>query len=211
MITLYGGPSAASTVVHWLLIELDLPHELHLFDVDRGEHRTPEYLKLNPSGRVPTLLLDGQVLTEAAAIAMHLGDRHPERGLAPEPGTPERASYYQWMFFMANTVQPAYRAWFYPTEPAGAENVEATKRQARAHLEAAWAQVAAHLDRTGGPHLLGARLSVVDFLTTVLMRWSRNMPRPVDTWPALAAYARRMKSLPSFKEVSAREGLTDWT
>jgi glutathione S-transferase len=82
MIILYGGPSAASTVVHWMLIELGLPHELRLFDVDRREHRTPEYLKLNPAGTVPTLVLDGLVLTETAAIAMHLGDLHPERGLA---------------------------------------------------------------------------------------------------------------------------------
>src|SRR5262245_47990760 len=144
MITLYGGASAASTVVHWLLIELGVPHELKLFDIDRGEHRTPEYLRLNPAGTVPTLLLDGLVLTETAAIAMHLGDLYPERGLAPAVGTPERAVYYQWMFFMANTVQPAYRAWFYPTEPAGEENVDATKRQARVRLEEAWARVAAH-------------------------------------------------------------------
>ncbi len=112
---------------------------------------------------------------------------------------------------MANTVQPAYRAWFYPSEPAGADNVEATKPQARVRLEEAWARVAAHLEASGGPYMLGARLTAVDFLTTILMRWSRKMPRPVDSWPALATYARRMKSMPSFKEVYAREGLTDWT
>jgi glutathione S-transferase len=215
MITLYGGASAASTVIHWLLIELGLPHELKLFDIDRREHRTPEYLKLNPAGTVPTLVLGGLVLTETAAIAMHLGDLHPERALAPAVGTAERAIYYQWMFFMANTVQPAYRAWFYPNEPAGAENADATKRQARLHLEDAWARVAAHLEAqreaNAGPYMLGARLTAVDFLTTILMRWARKMPRPVETWPALAAYARRMKSLPSFREVYAREGLTDWT
>lgn len=186
-----------------------MPHELRLFDLDKGEHKTPEFLQINPLGRVPALVLDGQVLTETAAIAMHLGDRYAERGLAPQPGTAERAAYYRWVIFMANTVQPAYRAWFYPTEPAGAENVDATKRQARAQIEAAWAHVAAHLEASGGPYLLGARMLVADFLTTLLMRWSRKMPRPVDSWPALAAYARRMKSLASFKEVYAREGLTD--
>lgn len=211
MITLYGGVSAMSTVVHWMLIELGVPHELHLFDLDRREHRTPEYLKLNPAGTVPTLVQGGLVLTETAAIAMHLADLHPERALVPDVGTPERAFYYQWMFFMANTVQPAYRAWFYPSEPAGADNVEATKQQARLHLDEAWARVAVHLEVSGGPYMLGARLTAVDFLTTILMRWSREMPRPVDSWPALATYARCMKSMPSFKEVYAREGLTDWT
>jgi glutathione S-transferase len=209
VVTLYGGASAASTVIHWLLIELDVPYELRLLDLDKGEHKNPEFLKINPLGMVPALVLDGQVLTETAAIALHLGDRYAARGLAPPPGTPERATYYQWMIFMANTVQPAYRAWFYPTEPAGAEHADAAKRQARAQLEIAWAHVAAHLEASGGPYLLGERMSVADFLTTLLMRWARKMPRPVDSWPALAAYARRMKSLPSFKEVYAREGLTD--
>ena len=53
--------------------------------------------------------------------------------------------------------------------------------------------------------------TAADFLLTMLMRWSRNMPTPTDTWPVLQAYAQRMKALPSFKEVYAREGLTDWT
>jgi glutathione S-transferase len=56
------------------------------------------------------------------------------------------------------------------------------------------ARLAAHLE-TGGPFLLGERLSVADFLTTMLMRWSRNMPRPTDTWPALNAHAQRMKGV----------------
>lgn len=211
MLTLHGGASALSTVVHWMLIELGVPHELRLYDLDRREHRTPEYLKLNPAGTVPTLVQGGLVLTETGAIAMHLADLHPERELVPPVGTPERAFYYQWMFFTANTVQPAYRAWFYPSEPAGADSVDAVKVQACARLEEAWGRVAAHLEASGGPYMLGARLTAVDFLTTILMRWSRKMPRPVDSWPALATYARHMKSMPSFKEVYAREGLTDWT
>jgi glutathione S-transferase len=104
----------------------------------------------------------------------------------------------------------AYRAWFYPTEPAGAANVEASRAAARARIEDAWGQVAAHLEAAGGPYLLGDKLAVVDFLTTMLMRWSRNMPRPVDRWPALHAYAQRMKALPSWAELYRREGLTEW-
>ena len=210
MMILYHSPSTAALVVHWLLIELDLPHEIRSLDFETREQKSPEYLKLNPGGVVPTLVIDGQAICEAAAIAMHLGDVYPERGMAPAPGTPERAQYYQWMFFLANTLQPAYRAWFYPTEPAGEANVEASKLQARGRIEWAWARVAAHLE-TGGPFLLGERLSVADFLMTMLMRWSRNMPRPTDTWPPLKAHAQRMKARPSFKETYAREGLTDWT
>jgi glutathione S-transferase len=159
---------------------------------------------------VPTLVIDGQTISEAAAIAMHLGDLHPQRGWAPAIGTPERAQYYQWMIFLANTLQPAYRAWFYPTEPAGAANVEASQTQARERIEWAWSRIATHRE-AGGHYLLGPQLSIADFLMTMLMRWSRNMPRPVDDWPILHAYAQRMKARPAFKEAYAREGLTDWT
>jgi glutathione S-transferase len=210
MLILYHSPSTAAFVVHWLLIELDLPHQLRSLALDKREQKSPEYLKLNPAGVVPTLVIDGRPLCEAAAIAMHLGDVHAARGLAPAIGTPERAQYLQWMFFLANTLQPAYRAWFYPTEPAGEASLEAAKQQARERIEWAWDRVASHLE-AGGPYLLGQKMSIADFLTTMLMRWSRNMPRPVDSWPVLHAYARRMKALPSFKEAYAREGLTDWT
>lgn len=209
-IALYGSPSTASLVVHWLLIELEVPHELRQLDFQRREQKSPEYLELNPQGRVPTLVIDGQVLTEAAAIVLHLADAHPQAGLAPAPGTPGRAAYYRWAFFCANTLQPAYRDWFYPEEPAGPEHVGPAKAQAQAELEAAWQQVADHL-QTNGPFLLGAERSAVDFLLTMLMRWSRNMPRPTDSWPVLLDYARRMKAMPSFAEVYRREGLTDWT
>jgi glutathione S-transferase len=210
MITLYSSPSTASLVVHWLLIELGLPHEVRNLDLTAQEQKSPEYLKLNPAGVVPTLVLDGQVICEAAAIVMHLADLHTDAGLAPAPSSPARAQYYQWMFFLANTLQPAYRAWFYPTEPAGEANVDATKEHARRHIEAAWQRVATFLT-TNGPYLLGPRVSVADFLMTMLMRWSRNMPRPTDTWPVLHEYAARMKARPSFREVYARQGLTDWT
>src|SRR5579871_1194994 len=174
-ITLYHAPMTAAMVVHWLLIELELPHQLVTLDLDKREQKSPAYLRLNPAGVVPTLVIGDQVICEAAAISMHLGELCPERGLTPAVGTPARAQYYRWMFFMANTLQPAYRAWFYPTEPAGAANVEAAKAEARARIETAWGQVAAHLETqsgSSGPYLLGAELSIVDFMTTMLMRWS---------------------------------------
>jgi len=207
---LYYSPSTAALVVHWLLIELDIPHELRALDFERREQKSPGYLALNPAGVVPTLVLDGQVLTEAAAIVMQLADRHPGAGLAPAPGSAARADYYRWMFWCANTLQPAYRAWFYPDEPAGEGNEQAVRTQARAVIEAAWERLAAHL-RQHGPYLLGAELSAADFLLTMLMRWSRNMPRPSDDWPVLRDYARRMKDRPAFQETYRREGLTDWT
>jgi len=210
MYVLHYSPSTASLVIHWMLIELDQPHELRRVDLTTNAHKTAAYLALNPSGVVPTLVIDGAPLCEAAAIALHLADVHAEANLAPPVGTLARARYYQWMFFLANTLQPAYRAWFYPDEPAGAAYAEHAKAQARAKIEAAWQQVEAQLAH-GGPYVLGEQLTAVDFMTTMLMRWSRNMPIPAHTHPRLGAYAQRMKARPAFHEVYRREGLTDWT
>ncbi|MCS4233582.1 glutathione S-transferase family protein [Stenotrophomonas sp. BIGb0135] len=207
--TLYGSSSTASLVVHWLLIELGIEHELVLLDFDTREQKSAAYLALNPAGVVPTLVLDGQVLTEAAAIALHLADLHPQAGLLPPVGSPQRGEAYRWMFWCANTVQPAYRAWFYADEMAGAENSEATRQHARQRLEAAWQRLADHL-QGAGPYVLGDQLSVVDFMLVMLLRWSRNMPTPGDRWPVLKAYADRLKARPAFIEVYRREGITDW-
>ncbi|AWH44116.1 glutathione S-transferase family protein [Stenotrophomonas sp. ZAC14A_NAIMI4_1] len=207
--TLYGSVSTASLVVHWLLIELGIEHELVLLDFDKREHKAAPYLALNPAGVVPTLMIDGQVLTEAAAIALYLADRYPEAGLLPAPGTPARGQAYRWMFWCANTLQPAYRAWFYPHEAAGEANVAATQVMARQRLEAAWQRMAAHL-QTQGPYVLGEAPSVVDFMLVMLMRWSRNMPTPADSLPVLKVYAQRLKARPSFIETYRREGITDW-
>lgn len=209
MLTLYYAPGTAAMVVHWLLLELELPHQLRKVDIDAGEHRQPAYLALNPSGVVPTLMIDEQPICEAAAIALYLADAYPQRGFAPATGTLARAAYYQWMLYLANTLQPAFRAWFYAHEPAGEAHVDAVKVQARTRIEACFtrldAQLAAH-----GPHLLGEPLTAVDFMLTMLMRWSRNMPRPATQWPALARLAAEMKARPTFRELYAREGLTEW-
>ena len=209
MSTLYTAPGAAGFVVHWLLIELGVPHELRLLDFAAKEQKSAEYLKLNPAGVVPTLVLDGRTLTEAAAIVMTLADLHPEAVLAPAIATPDRAGYYQWMFFMANTLQPPFRAWWYPTEPAGEANVDAVKLAARERIETAFSRVDAHL-AANGPYLLGEKVSAADFMMVMLMRWSRGMPKPATEWPHLAALAARLKARPSFKTLYEREGLTEW-
>ncbi len=138
MYTLYYSPGAASMLVHWLLLELGQLHELRLVDTGKGEQKTPQYLALNPNGVVPTLLIDNAPMFEAAAIAMHLVDKHAEAGLAPEPGSDARRAYTQWMFHLANAVQPLFRQWWYPHEPAGDDNIEQVKQSVATRIAAAW-------------------------------------------------------------------------
>jgi glutathione S-transferase len=206
---LYYSPGMASMCVHWMLIELGLPFETRLVDFETGAQRTPDYLSLNPAGRVPTLVVDGVPYSESAALLMLLAERHPEKGSAPVPGAPERAEWLQQMVFLANTVLPAMRDWFYADtdgDPAGAA---AVRGLARRRIEGAWDRLDGVL-ADGRAFLIGTRLGTVDFLGLMLMRWSRNMPRPATTWPHIAPYVERLRNLPSFVAVNAREGLADW-
>lgn len=211
MPALYYSPGAASLVVHWLLIELGLPHELRRVDTQAGEQKRPEYLAINPNGVVPAYVEDdGTVRIEAAAIVMTLADRHAAGRLAPAPDAPARAAYHQWMFHLANAVQPLFRIWWYPHEVAGEANAGLARDCVRPRIEAAWQRLDDHL-AAHGPYLLGQEPSAADFYLAMLLRWSRNMPRPGDDFPRLGELAARMKARPSFTELYAREGLTDWT
>ncbi len=207
--TLYYSPGSASLAVHWMLIELDAPHTLALVDTAAGAQKQPEYLALNPNGVVPTLIVDGTPHYEAAALLMHLADAFPDAMLAPSLADPQRIAYSQWMFNLANMVQPLFRQWWYPHEPAGEANAEAVLQCVQPRIEAQWQRIDTHL-AAHGPHLLGDRLSAADFYLVMLMRWSRNMPKQAITLPHLAALAARLKARPSFAELYAREGLTEW-
>lgn len=209
MYSLYYSPGAASMVVHWLLIELGAPYELHAVDLSAREQKSPEYLALNPNGVVPTLVIDGAPMHEAAAMLLLLADAHPEAALAPSPHDPERGAYYQWMLHLANAVQPLFRLWWYPGEVAGEGNADAVQAHVAPRIEAAWDRLDAHL-AVNGPYLLGETISAADFYLVMLMRWSRNMPRPAHAWPRLGALAGRMKARPSFKALYECEGLSEW-
>ena len=207
--TLYYAPGAASLVVHWLLLEVDAPHALALVDTAAGAQKRPEYLALNPNGVVPTLVIDGAPHYEAAALSMHLADAFPAAALAPSLSESQRMDYTQWMFNLANMVQPLFRQWWYPHEPAGEGNAEAVRQHVQRRIEAEWQRIDRHLAEHG-PHLLGERLTAADFYLVMLMRWSRNMPKPANEWAHLSALASRLKARPSFATLYEREGLTEW-
>lgn len=209
MYQLYYAPGAASFAVHWMLLELDVPFEARRLDLAAGEHRQPAYLALNPNGLVPTLIVDGHPVYEAAALLLLLAERHPEAGLAPSVGFVERAVYLQWTLHLSNTQQAAFGHWFHAERVAGDANVELVKATARSQIESGWDRLATHL-AAHGPYLCGGSVSAADFLATMLIRWSRNMPRPATEWPVLHDYARRMKDRPVFRTLYEREGLTEW-
>jgi glutathione S-transferase len=209
MAILYYSPGAASMLVHWLLIELVIPHELRAVDFASKQQKSADYLALNPSGVVPTLVLDGRPMTEAAAIALYLAEEYPLAKLVPPVEDPAHRDCLQWMFHLAQAVQSLFRIWWYPHEVAGEAQADSARAHVQPRIEAAWDRIDAHL-AVKGPYLLGTAPCVADFYLTMLMRWSRNMPKPATEWPHLAAHAVRMKARPSFAALYAAEGLEEW-
>ena len=209
MYTLYYSPGTASMVVHLALLEIGAPYRLIKVDFEREEQRTPAYLALNPQGVVPTLIVDGRARVESAALLLLLAERHPQAGLAPPTGDPHRDEWYQWVVFLSNSLAATYRNWFYPRDLGSAEHPPLVRAALQGRIEAVWDRVDAHLARSG-PYLLGADFSGADLLLTMLMRWSRNMPRTALDWPQLRRLADLVRARPSWRKLYELEELTEW-
>ena len=103
-IVFYHNPMSRARIVRWMLEEVGQPYRVEILDY-RTTMKAPDYLAINPMGKVPAIVHRGQVVTEGAAICAYLADAFPEAGLAPPPG--ERAAYYRWLFFAAGPFDAA--------------------------------------------------------------------------------------------------------
>jgi len=202
---LYYYPDNASMAPHMVLEEIGAPFELRLVDRTRNAHKDAEYLRLNPNGLIPAFVDGDLALFEAAAICLHLADRHLEARLAPPLGTAQRAQFYKWLIHLTNTVQAELMTYFYPQrltdDAAGAAVV-------KAHAEA---RVGVMFDRidavlaAGGPYLLGADFSAADLYLLMLAGWRRGMANPASNRPTLRKLLDRLVERPAVKRVFATE------
>ncbi|HYC42613.1 MAG TPA: glutathione S-transferase family protein [Noviherbaspirillum sp.] len=210
MVKLYYYPGNANLAPHMLLEELGVPYELVLVDRAKDAHHSADYLKLNPNGRIPTLVDGDLVLFETAAICLHLVDRHPEAGFAPAVGTNERAHFYKWLVYLTNTLQAELITYFYPERLVDDESLAV---QVKAHAEARVAGMLDLLDRTlaesGGPFLLGERITAVDPYLFMLSRWTRMMNNPARNRQHLGAFLKMMVARPAIRRALEQEGLGD--
>lgn len=211
MIQLYYHPGNANLAPHMLLEEIGTPFELVFVDRAHAAHKSQEYLKLNPNGQIPVLVDGDFVLYEAAAICLHLADRHPETNLAGLPGTPERALLYQWLIWCTNTLQPMLMHYFYSARMVDDGDTDAAmqvKRHAEARagamLEILDQQLASH----GGAWLLGSTFSAADPYALMLCRWTRNFARPARSLPRLGSYLERMLARPAVQRAFMAERLS---
>jgi glutathione S-transferase len=176
MLRLYYYPGNASLAPHILLEESGMDYELRLVDRANNEHKSADYLKLNPNGRIPTLVSEDAVIWESAAICLHILERSPGCGLAPEQGTPQRARFLNWMVYLTNTLQPEILIHHYTERHVTDENAApAVRERAAQRIQDIWTVIEGELE-TRGPYLTGDDFSAADIYMMMLCRWCRGLP-----------------------------------
>lgn len=103
----YYNPMSRGRIAHWMLEEVGASYETKILKWETLDQKSPEYLKINPMGKVPSLVHKDVVITENAAICAYLADVFPKSKMAPEINDPQRGSYYRWLFFAASLLEPA--------------------------------------------------------------------------------------------------------
>jgi glutathione S-transferase len=201
-LTLYEfGPTRAARCL-WVLREIGVPFERVEVDLSVGAHRKPEFLAINPMGRVPALVADGTVLTESMAICTWLADRYPEARLIPAAGSLDRAVHDRWMFFCATELDaPLWRirrnTVLLPEERRVAGDVPLASHD---FDEAATVFESFLGDREV---VVGGRFSVVDVVMTHTLQWS-SWGHGLDGHPGLSRYVERHLRRPACPAVLRR-------
>lgn len=194
MLKLYHAAGTRADRIKALLQELGVDWELVSLDLAKGENRTPEYLAIHPHGWVPALR-DGDVtLFETAAICLYLADRDPANRLAPEPSSPDRAAYYQWVIYAVATLEPALADIYLQIIKPEGERDEAILASGRVRF-AASAEVLTRALQT--PYLLASSFSAADVLIGHMLIWADAMGL-LEGWETLQAYADRIRARPAF-------------
>ena len=208
MYKLYWAPGSAAMTPHAMLEEIGAPFELIKVDTKAGEQLRPDYLKLNPHARVPTLIYDGdRVMYESTAICLFLADRHPEAGFTPKSGGKDCGPFLQWMAYLTNTLQEGCMHWWHPEKFVdGADLQEAVKRKADRRVAEMFRFLDAHLAKSG-PYLCGASFYVCDYYLAMLARWTRAMQTPAHTNPTINTLIRAVMQRPGYARMLKVEGI----
>ncbi len=192
-IVLYRSIASRSYVAIWMLEELGLHYRMETVDIREGAQKSPGYLKLNPMGKVPTLTVNGAVVTEAPAICLFLADRYSYGVLAPKVDSLERGAYLRWSVFAAAVVEPAMLL--------HARNVDLPGRSV------GWGSYSDMLSalRTaleGQDYVLGDRFTAADVIVGAAVGYGLfNKLLPDEPW--LGAYDARIDARPARQRANA--------
>jgi glutathione S-transferase len=191
---LYEFAPTRSIRVRWTLQELGMGYESIPVNLVAGEHRRPEFLRINPAGKLPVLVDGDLVLTESVAIVLYLADKYSDKGLIPTD-LKERAQVNRWLLFAATELeQPLWRisrhTMLYPEDQRLPADVILASQEFKA--------MASVLDKhmQGRQYVVGDSATVADFVVAYTLDWA-NEDQLMDGFPQLLAYVKRMYARPN--------------
>lgn len=204
MYTLYYSPGACSLAIHALLISISAPYTLVRTDLNAGENRSPEFLKLNPRGQVPVLLEGERIMRESAAIAVYLADKH-KSPLLPTL-LQERLTALEWLGFYNSSLHQAYASYFLLSRNLKDEGAkQAACALACRRIAYLWREVEAHL--THNRYLCGETLTLPDLFHAVIANWTPTLADPVTLGPNILRLCREVAALSFFRQALEEESL----
>src|ERR1700722_1834604 len=192
-ITFFHCPQSRSAGTLVLLEELGAPYDLRVLNMKAGENRQPDYLAINPLGKVPAILDGDALVTEQCAIYIHLADRFPGKGLAPVLDDPLRGPYLRWIVFYGSSFEPAMVDKAMKREPAP------KAMSPYSDYNSVQSVILSQLEN--GPYLLGERFSAADVLWGSALKWM-TMFKLFPESPAVTDYVQRVTTRPAFIKVT---------
>jgi glutathione S-transferase len=195
-VTFFHSPNTRSTGTHILLEELHAEYDMRVLDMKAHEQRGPDYLAINPMGKVPALKHGEALVTEQVAIFIYLADLYPEAGLAPPIGDPLRGPYLRWMAFYGSCFEPALVDRALKRDPAPPST------SPYGDYDTVQKTVVDQLAK--GDYLLGDRFSALDVLWGTALTWM-TMFKLVPPLPVIEAYIGRVNARPAVARVKAKD------
>ncbi len=192
---------------HFILEELQVDFELVKVDRKTNAQKSSDYLALNPSGRIPTLVADDLVIFESAAICIHLAESHPNSNLLPQVGSPDRPKFFQWLMYLTNTVQAELMVYFYPQKHTRVESESVNIVEAQ---ESRITDMFELLDKEliNKEFLIGEKITICDFYLFMLAVWADEMKKPPLAFNNLAKYLRGLAKQQAIINVCQKENLS---
>lgn len=196
-LTLYHASPSRSSVVLWMLEELGQPYDIKLLNLEKGENRQPDYLAVNPMGKVPALRHKDTVITELAAICTYLADEFPQAKLNVPIGTPRRGVYLKWLFFGPGCL-----------EPAAIDRAAPRKEEARRAMlgygdfDTTMNVIAQAVAK--GPWLMGEQFTAADVVIGANVRWGMSF-KLLPERPEFTAYVARIAARPATQRADAKD------
>jgi glutathione S-transferase len=196
-LTLYHASPSRSSVTLWMLEELGEPYDIKLLKLSEGDQQKPDYLAVNPMGKVPTLKHNGVVITESTAICTYLADAFPQKKLNVPLSDPRRGPYLKWLFFGPSCFEPAV------IDRAAPRKEEARRAMlGYGDFDTTMNVVAKAVEK--GPWILGEQFTAADVVIGSNVRWG-TMFNLVPRRPEFDAYAARIAARPAAQRADAKD------